>query len=129
MGEGTEKITLDTFKKEVDLDVDRSEIELVYQVGRRENSNPRSILVTFVSHKSKELVMRYKKKPTHITINEDLAPGITHIFNEVSSNRRFLNVNSVWTIDGKIKFRYINNPCTFKIRSYADYHDLVNSMH
>ena len=126
-GEDIEKLTLDTLKKELDLDVDRSEIEIVHRVGRRDNSKPRSILVKFLSHKSKDLVMRCKKKATNIKINEDLAPGIKRIFNEVSSNRRFLNVDSVWTIDGKIKFRYINNPRTFEIRSYADYHDLVNS--
>ena len=103
-----------------------SEIDIVHRVGRRD-SNPRSILVKFLSHKTKERVMRCKKKAAHIKIHEDLAPGIKRIFNEVSSNRRFLNVDSVWTIDGNITFRYINNPLTFEIRSYADYHDLVKS--
>ena len=59
------------------------------------------------SHNSKEKVMRCKKNATHIRISEDLAPGIKTIFDEVSSNRRFLNIDSVWTIDGKIKFRSV----------------------
>ena len=96
-------------------------------VGRRYNSNPRSILVKFLCHKTKELVIRYKKKARHMKIHEHLAPGIKCMFNEVSSNRRFLNVDIIWTIDGQIKCRYINNPRRFEIRSYADYYDLVNS--
>ena len=127
MGEDIEKLTFDTLTKELDLDVDRSEIEIVHQIGCRDNSKARSIVVNFLSHKSKELVMRCKKKATNIKLIEDLAHGIKRIFNEVSSNKRFLNVDSVWTIDGKSKFRYLNNPGTFEIRSYADYHDLVNS--
>ena len=71
--------------------------------------------------------MRCKKNSTHIRSNEDLAPGIKTVFDEVSSNRRFLNIDSVWTIDGKIKFRYLNNPRIFEIRSYADYQHVVNS--
>ena len=60
-------------------------------------------------------------------ITEDLAPGIKMIFNEVSRNRRWLNVDSVWTIDGKIKYRFTNNPRTFEIRSYSDYRSLFNA--
>ena len=127
MGEDIEQVTLDTLAKELDLDMDRSEIDIIHRVGRRVDSKPRSILVKFLSHKSKEKVMRCKKNATHIRINEDLAPGIKTIFDEVSSNRRFLNIDSVWTIDGKIKFRYLNNPRIFEIPSYADYHHVVNS--
>ena len=67
------------------------------------------------------------KNATHIAITEDLAHGIKRIFNEVSSNRRLLNVESVWTIDGRIKYRYSNSTRSFEIRSYADYHQLLNS--
>ena len=73
MGEDIEKVTLETLKKELDLDLVRSEIDIVHRVGRRD-SNPRSILVKFLSHKTKERVMRCKKKATHIKIHEDLAP-------------------------------------------------------
>lgn len=69
--------------------------------------------------------MKSRKKAGNVKIYEDLAPGIKHIFDEVSSNRRFLNIESVWTIDEEIKFRYVNSPSTFEIRSYTDYHNLV----
>ena len=71
--------------------------------------------------------MRHKKNVMYITITEDLAPGKKRILNEVSWNRRFLNVESVWTIDGRIKYRYSNNTHSFKIRSYADCHQLITS--
>ena len=66
MGEDFEKITLDTLKKELVLDVDHSKTDIVHHVGHRDNSNPRSSLVKFLSHKSKDLVMRSKRKATHL---------------------------------------------------------------
>ena len=126
MGEDIEKLTLETLKKELDLDMEHSEIDIVHRVGPRDDNKPRSILVKLLCHKLKENVMR-QKNATHITITEDLAPGIKQIFNEVSSNRRLLNVESVWTIDGRIPYRYSNNTRSFEIRSYADYHQLITS--
>ena len=127
MGEDIEKVTLETLKKELDLDMEHSEIDIVHRVGPRDDNKPKSILVKFLCHKSKENVMRHTKNATHITITEDLAPGIKRIFNEVSLNRRFLNIESVWTIDGRSKYRYSNNTRSFDIRSYVDYHQLITS--
>ena len=69
--------------------------------------------------------MRKKKDATTVKIWEDLAPGIKIIFDEVSMNRRCLNLDSVWTIDGRAKFRYVGNPRPFEIRCYADYNKLT----
>ena len=124
-GENIESIMLLTLKNEIDVEINPEEIEIVHRVGRAYDGNPRSILVKFLSHKSKEKVMRRKKQANNVKITEDLAPGIKMIFNEVSKNRRFLNVDSVWTIDGKIKY-FVNNPRTFEIRTYSDYHNLCN---
>ena len=125
-GEGIEKKTIEMLKEEIDLEIDPNEIDIVHRVGRSKDNKPRSTLVKFISHKTKEQVMRRRKMAKYLKISEDLAPGIKKIFDEVSSNRRFLDVDSVWTIDGKIKYRHINNPRTFEIRSYADYHSLFN---
>ena len=81
----------------------------------------------FLSHKTKEIVMRREKNAKNVKIFEELAPGITMIFNEVSTNHRLLNVDSIWTIDGKSKYRFANNPRTFEIRSYSDYHCFFNA--
>ena len=125
-GEDIEAVTIDSLKKEIGFDINEKEIDIVHRVGRRQENKPRPILVKFLSHKTKEKVMKAKKMATNIKIHEDLAPGIKRILDEVSTNRRFLNIDSVWTIDGRIKFRYINNPRTFEIRSYADYYNLFN---
>ena len=125
--EDLESVTLNILQKEIGVVVTQNEIDIVHRVGRRQENRPRPILIKFLSHKTKEKVMRAKKKATTVKINEDLAPGIKRILDEVSSNRRFLNIDSVWTIDGRIKFRFVNNPRTFEIRSYADYHNLFNA--
>ena len=39
-------------------------------------------------------------------VSEDLAQGIKRIFDEATSNRIFLNIDSVWAIDGRIKQLY-----------------------
>ncbi len=44
----------------------------------------------------------------------------------ISINRRNYNVESVWTIDGRIKYKLNGNPRSFEIRSYADYHELTH---
>ena len=54
--------------------------------------------------------MKAKKMVTNIKIHEDLVPGIKRILDEVSTNRRFLTIGSIWTIDRCIQFRFINNP-------------------
>ena len=61
MGEDIEKVTLGTLKKELDLDMERSEIDIVHRVGPCDDNKPRSTLVKFLCHKSKENVMRHKK--------------------------------------------------------------------
>ena len=125
--ENIESVTIDTLKKEIGVKVEKHDIDIVHRVGRRQENRPRSILVKFLIHKTEKTVMRTKKNATNVKISEDLAPGIKHIFDEVSSNRGFLNFDSIWTIDGRIKFRFVNKPRTFEIRSYADYHNIVNA--
>ena len=85
---------METLKRELDLTMERSEIDIVHSVGRHVDSKPRSILEKFVSHKSKEKVKKCRTDATHKN-PEDLSPGIKTILNEVNSNR-FLNVDSVW---------------------------------
>ena len=61
MGEDIEKVTLETLKKELDLDMERSEIDIAHRVGPPDDNKPRSILVKFLCHKSKKNVMRHTK--------------------------------------------------------------------
>ena len=97
----------------------------MHRVGRFDKK-PRAILVKFMSHKSKEKIMRVKKNCKNIKIHEDLAPGIKKIFDQLSFGRRLYDIESVWTIDGRIKYRLFGNSRVFEIRSYADLDTLIN---
>ena len=101
-------MTLNTLQKDIGVVVTQNEIDIVHRVGHRQQHRLCPSLIKFISHKTKEKVMKAKKKATTVTINEDLAPGIKRILDDVSSNRRFLNIDSVWTIDGGIKVRFVN---------------------
>ena len=85
-GEDIEMVTIETLKKELGVCIEKPEIDIVHRLGRRQDNKPRSILVKFLSHKTKEKVMRAKK---NVKVSEDLAPGIKRIFDEVSSKHRF----------------------------------------
>lgn len=124
--EAIEDLCIKLLKEEVGVDVKASDIDIVHRVGRRDPNKPRAIILKFMSHKSKEAVMRKKRDAKNIKIREDLAPGIKRMFDEVSVNRRSLNIESVWTIDGRIRYRHVNSPRTFEIRSYTDYDNLRN---
>ena len=105
--EDLESVTLNTLQKESGVVVTQNKIDIVHQVGRRQENRPRPIVINFISHKTKEKVMRAKKKVTAVKINEDLAPGIKRLLDDVRSNRRFLHIDSVWTIDGGITVRFV----------------------
>ena len=97
-GEDIEALTLDTLKEKIGIVINQNDIDIVHRVGRRQENKPRPILVKVLSHKTKEKVMRAKKKATNVKINEDLAPGIKRLLDKVSTNRRFLNIDSVWKL-------------------------------
>lgn len=107
-------------KEQINMEIDPNDIEIIHRVGGPNDTMPRSILVKFLSDKTKEKGMRKKKEAKNIKITEGLAHGTKRTFDEVSKNLRYLGVDSVWTIDGKIKYRLLNNPHTFEIRSYTD---------
>ena len=123
--EDIEAVTINVLKSELNLDIEPREIDIVHRVGRFDKK-PRAILVKFMSHKSKEKIMRVKKNCKNIKIHEDLAPGIKKIFDQLSFGRRLYDIESVWTIDGRIKYRLFGNSRVFEIRSYADLDTLIN---
>ena len=99
--ENIDSKTLLALKNEIDVEVNPDEIEIVHHVSCAYDGNPRSILEQFLSHKTKEKVMKRKKQAQQVKIAEGLASGIKMILNEVSKYRRLLNLDSVWMIDGK----------------------------
>lgn len=68
--ENAEEIVLEFFKEKLQVDMQPAEIEIVHRVGARvgveesrqaERTKPRPLIVKFLSHRSKENVMRKKK--------------------------------------------------------------------
>ena len=86
-GENIESKSISILKNEIDVDINSEEIEIVHHVSRAHDGHPRSILVKFLSHKTKESVMRRKKNARNVKIYEDLAPGIKTPFTREKMER------------------------------------------
>ncbi len=71
--------------------------------------------------------MKKKKEAKGIKIFEDLAPGVKRMLDSLNINRIPLNLESVWTIDGRIKYKHFNSNRFFEIRSAGDYNRLTGS--
>eukprot|EP00794_Sanderia_malayensis_P020697 gene20697-22733_t len=76
VNEKIEEATIKCIEDEIGIKVEPRDIDIVHRVGRRWENKPRAVLVKFISHKTKELIMRNKKKATNVKVKEDLAPGI-----------------------------------------------------
>ena len=125
-GEHLQEKMLKVLNDELNVKLNSNDIDIIHRVGRFSPGKPRAVLIKFMSHKSKELVMRNKRKATGVKFREDLATNVKKAFDHISINRRNYNVESVWTIDGRIKYKLNGNPRSFEIRSYADYHELTH---
>ncbi len=124
--ENCQDLVIDVLKKEMDVDINPEDIDIVHRVGKRKDGETRGILIKFLCHKSKEKIMRKKKEAKNIGVKEDLAPGIKGMVNKIFKDKGRINVEKVWTIDGRIKFKMNGNQKVFEIRSYADYANLMN---
>ena len=86
------------------------------------------ILVKFVSHKSKEKVMRKKTEALSIRISEDLLNGTRKMLNETYKKKQVLGIDKAWTIDGLIKYKYVNSDRILEIRSADDFNNLFSTI-
>ena len=126
-GENVKDIAINVLKDEIDVDVKNEEIDIAHRVGGfRNDGKLRPILVKCVSHKSKAEVMRNKKKAKNVKIHEDLAHGIKSILDELVERKSELGLDSVWTVDGKIKYKFIGNERVHLINCHADYMRLTS---
>ena len=51
----------------------------------------------------------------NVKIHEDLAPCIKYIFDQLIVGQRLYDIESVWTIDSRIKYRLLNDSRVFNI--------------
>ena len=114
-GQDSESQAITFFKDALNVDIKPDEIDISHRVGQRHHNavsqstrerdrrvQHRPIIVKFISHKSKVLVMRNKKKlkETNYNMTEDLAP---EIYSRLKKIRNLPSINKCWSMDGKIK--------------------------
>ena len=128
-GEVLEAVCINLLKDEIGVDITSRDIEIVHRTGRRrEDRRPRAILLKCLSHKTKSEIMVKKKTAKNIRIFEDLAFGIKKMLDEVVRNKQRLNVESIWTIDGKLKFKFIGEERVNYINCNNDYVTLMSRL-
>ncbi len=127
--EAVEEKSINIIKEEIGVEVDAQEIDIVHRTGkRRSDGKPRAILVKCLSHKTKAKVMKEKRKAKNVTFREDLAHGILEYFNNILDKKEELGIESVWTIDGKIRCKFQGNDSVFHVNSFNDYNDLIRGL-
>ena len=94
-GENIEELLITLLKEEINLDIAPLEIKIIHHVGRTVPNKSRPVIIKFLSHKTKEMVMRRKKEAKTIKIREDLASGIKTLFDDLNKNLCYLNLDSV----------------------------------
>ena len=57
---------------------------------------------------------------------EDLAHGIKSILDELVERKIEPGLDSVWTVDGKIKFKFVGKKRAHLINCHADYMNLTS---
>nr|CAH7731476.1 unnamed protein product [Callosobruchus chinensis] len=91
----------DVFTNKMKVDINKSEITAVYRVGRRNDTKPRHVLVSFNDNSIKMAAYNKKKflKGTKIVIKEDLTLRRLKAVKVASEKFGFKNV---WTVNGNI---------------------------
>ena len=74
--ENVEDLSISCVKEQLGVEIERSEIDIVHRVGRVQEGKTRPILVKFISHKTKEQIIKKKKEAKDVRFVEDLAYGI-----------------------------------------------------
>ena len=126
-GEKVEELAIKVIKDEIDIILKNEDLDIVHRTGRyRDDGKPRPILVKCMSHKSKAKVMKNKKKAKNVRVHEDLAFGVKVVLDELIERKHELGLDSVWTIDGIIRFKFLRNERVYSISSYDDYVKLTS---
>lgn len=117
MQESPEQEAIKVFKESLHIEVEENEIEIAHRAGKfrqeglRNPRKARPLLIKFLSHKTKSTIMQAKKefKGTDFWLTEDLTRENAERVKILNGMRRENKIKSVWTIDGKIKVRKLND--------------------
>ena len=127
-GERVGEQVIKKIKEEIDIEVTPEETDIVHRVRKKSVERSRGSLVKFIAHKSKEKVMRKKKETLSIRISEDLSNGTRKMLNEIYEKKQVSGIDKAWTIDGRIKYKYVNSDRILEIPSADDYNKLCSSV-
>ena len=76
-------------------------------------------------HKSKVKVMK-NKKAKNVTVHKNLPFGVKVVLDELIERKHEFGLNSVWTIDGIIRIKFLRNERVYSVTSYDDYVKLTS---
>ena len=128
-GENVEALCIQALKEEIDVDITDRDIDIVHRVGRRRgDKKARPILLKCMSHKTKSEIMRKKKTAKNIKVYEDLAQSVKRMLDDIVFNKKDLGVENVWTMDGKVKFKYCGSDRVNFISSHQDFLQLMSKL-
>ena len=124
--EQIEDVTVKVIKDELEIEMKKEEIDIVHRTGYSRNGKQHPILVKCLSHKAKSKVMAAKKKAKTVKIHKDLAFGIKRMLMELVDRKQELELDSVWTIDGKVRYKFVGDSKIYTINSLEDYLNLTS---
>ena len=127
-GEGCSKVVMNTLKKELKINVDRSEISAVHRLGPKplgEGADNRKIIAKFVRRDMKKDILIASKKVKNLYANESLTQIRSSILFTIRKIKRGHAdiIKGYTTIDGNI---YVFTPST-SASSGHDVRHMINS--
>ena len=108
-------------REKIGLDVNDDLVDRAHRVGKKEEGTNRAIIVRLKTHKDKLAILRNRKnlRGSGFYINEDL----TKINQKLSYIARVTctNVDTSWTVDGKIFVKRKSDGRRFQVASQFDF--------
>lgn len=126
--ENLEDKFIDAIANNLDVTVDKQEIEIIHRIGHRLNGNanqtssnrePRPVIVKFVSNKTKTRILtkRRQLKGKPLVILEDMASDLAKRLKEL---KRKESIESAWFSNGNIKYKLKDDLRVMEIQSWQD---------
>lgn len=126
--EDTDQLVIDVLKKELNIEINNKDLDRSHRVGKAKQGQPRQIIVKFISHNTKVMVLKKKKilkeKGSPIKITEDLTEGRLRAIKEINEKAKG-DFKKLWTIDGTIFVR-LHNDNILSMRSLVELDNYID---
>ena len=128
--EDTDQVVIDTINKELNIKIEKQDLDRTHRVGKEQYGKPRQIIVKFVSHNNKVKILKQRKllKGKPITIHEDLTKGRLNAIKLLNDDQgcKFY-FKKLWTIDGTIYVR-LNDDKVKVLRSLCGLNKFISEI-